>query len=137
MAAIQRSPGVSLRKTFGTVAVLLVLGLLWLAFFRAGSSPYKGVQDSIGTSGGKVASTGIGFQPMDAAILNSFPTLGAANDAGPTGSGDNIAVLAIAGAFASAFSILVFLSVIRLQTLKLRLGSLSPERVQLRQITGA
>ena len=83
-----------------------------------------------------MASTGIGFQPMDPAILNSFPTLGAANDAGPTGSGDNIAVLAIAGASALAFSILVFLSVIRLQTLKLRLGSLSPERVQLRQITG-
>lgn len=89
MAAIQRSQGVSLRETFGTVAVLLVLGLLWLAFFGAGSSPYKGGQDSIGTSGATVASTGNGFQPMDPAILNSFPTLGAANDAGPTGSGDN------------------------------------------------
>ena len=84
-----------------------------------------------------MASTGIGFQPMDPAILNSFPTLGAANDAGPTGSGDNIAVLAIAGASALAFSILVFLSVLRIRVVKLRFGSLSLERVHLRQFTGA
>jgi hypothetical protein len=41
MAAIQRSPGASLRKTFSIAAVLLVLGLLWLAFFGAGSSSDK------------------------------------------------------------------------------------------------
>ena len=102
MAVIQRSAGAGLRKTFDIAAVLLVLGLLWLAFIEAGSSSYKSGQDFMGPSGGAVASTGIGFQPADSTILASLPTLGAANDALLLGSGDKIVVLALAAASPSA-----------------------------------
>ena len=132
MAAINSAPRINLRRTFGSVAVLLVLGLLWLAFFGGGSPSSTEGQDFLGPSSSPLESTGIGFQPIDSAIISSISSAGVAKAGMLPGSGDNVAVLALAGGGAVAFSTLIIAS-----TLKLRFGSFFLVRTHLRQITGA
>ena len=128
MAAINSAPRINLRRAFGSVAVLLVLGLLWLAFFGGGSPASTEGQDFLGPSSSPLESTGIGFQP----IISSISSAGVAKAGVLPGSGDNVAVLALAGGGAVAFSTLIIAS-----TLKLRFGSFSLVRTHLWQITGA
>ena len=130
MAANPTTRKTNLCRTIGTVAILVVLGLLWLAFFGSSSQSSKGGQDFISPSASPLASAGAGFQPLDPALLTSVSAASVAETV--PGSGDNVTVLVLAGASALAFSTLVVFS-----TLRPRFGGLPWVRVHLRQVTGA
>ena len=132
MAAIQTTPRINLRRTFGAVAILLVLGLLWLVFFGGVSPSPTGGKDVFGPSGSPLVSTGAGFQLLDTPLLASVSTASVGKAGALSGSGDNVAILAFAGVAALAFTALLVFS-----TLRLRFGSVSVDRVRLRQVTGA
>ena len=132
MAAIRIKPGINLRRTFGAVAIFLVLGILWLAFFESAGPSSPGGQDFLNPSNRPLASTGAGFQPLETALLVSVSTASVAKAGTVPGSRDDVTVLALSGAAALVFSIMVFFS-----TFRLRFGSSSLGRVHLRQITGA
>ena len=132
MAANGNTPKINLRRTFGAVAILLVLGLFWLAFFGGSGPAPMGGQDSLGQSGSPLASAGAGSQPLAPALLASISTASVAQAGTLPGSGDNVTVLVLSGVAALVFSASVFFS-----TLGLRFGGLPRVRVHLRQITGA
>ena len=132
MAANRTTTKINLRRTFGAVAILLVLGLLWLAFFGGSGPASEGGQDFISPSASPLAATGAGFQPLDPAIIASVSAASLAKAATMPGSGDNITVLVLSGVAAVVFSTSIFFS-----TLRLRFGGLPRVRVHLRQITGA
>ena len=132
MAAIRTAPRINLSRTFGAVAILLVLGILWLAFFESAGPSSPGGQDFLGPSDSPLASTGAGFQTQDTALLVSVSTASVAKAGTVPGSGDNVTVLTLSGVAALVFSTLLFFS-----TFRLRFGRSSLARVHLRQITGA
>ena len=68
MAADRSTTNINLRKTFGAVAILLVLGLVWLAFFGGSGPASAGGQDFLSSSSSPLASTGAGFQTLDPAF---------------------------------------------------------------------
>ena len=132
MAVNYSTRKINLRRTFGTVAILLVLGLLWLAFFGGSGPPSAGGQDFISPSASPLASTGAGFPSLDPALMASVSAASVAKAGTVPGSGDDITVLALSGVAGLAFSALVFFS-----TLRLRFGGLPGVRVHLRQVTRA
>ena len=132
MAANHTTPKTNLRRTIGTVAVLLALGLLWLVFFGGPGQSSAVGQDFITPAASPLASAGAGFQALDSTLIASVSAASLAHAGTIPGAGDNVTVLALAGVTALAFSGLVLFS-----TLRLRFGGLSVARIHLRQVTGA
>jgi len=132
MAANRTTTKINLRWTFGAVAILLALGLLWLAFFGGSGPASVGGQDFISPSTSPLASTGAGFQPLGPTLMASVSAATVAKAGTIPGSGDNVTVLVLSVVAAMVFSTSVFFS-----TLRLRFGGLPRVRVHLRQITGA
>ena len=90
MAATHTTTKTNLHRTFGAVAILLALGILWLAFFGGGTQSSTGGRDFLGPSGSPLASISAGIQPIDSAILTSIPVASMATGGPLLGPGDKV-----------------------------------------------
>lgn len=90
MAANHNTTKINLRKTFGAVAILLVLGLVWLALFGGSGPASAGGQDFLSSSSSPLALTGAGFRTLDPAFMASVSAASVAKAGTMPGSGDNV-----------------------------------------------
>ncbi|PKB73427.1 MAG: hypothetical protein BZY75_01925 [SAR202 cluster bacterium Io17-Chloro-G7] len=110
MVAYHNTRKSNLRWTFGIVAAIFAVGIVWLTFFGGSGPSTDGGQDFISPIASPLASIGAGFQDQDSMVMASVTAASMANAGIISGSRDNVLVLALAGLAASIFAILVFVS---------------------------